>query len=409
MSTTRSHGGTGLGLTICKRICDLMDGRIQVESKRVEGRAFVVRGAGADARAVIDGQYLMWQANFDCWLRAERGARLGGDDQRAGGRAEHLGDTKAATLKARPSDVLAIAGIIDGGLGTAALAAMRRAFRGTRRRQPRQPSACHHHLDDPPTTMDGGPGRDRARPAVVMPLPHHFARSLGALTASAQDGNAAPMGTTNALTFAPPSLRQARAQGAVVLVAEDNEINRLVIQGLLHRLGFAAEMAINGSAAMALLRRRPFGLVLADIHMPVMDGLKLAKEIRRMGLRKAAGQPVPIVALTADVLVSTEAVTRQAGRDAYLRKPISVEGLRDVLAEFMPQALPLRISNRAWTTRPNRRVARNSTPTVRSRTTFSLASPRKPWRPGNSPPPLTSWKPTRRDFSTVIWPRLETG
>ncbi|MGB1007957.1 MAG: response regulator, partial [Thalassobaculaceae bacterium] len=258
---------------------------------------------------------------------------------------EHLGDTKAATLKARPSDVLAIAGIIfDGGLGTAALAAMGAHF---------EELGVANHASLPlviTTSMihqqrwTADPVETGERPAVVMPLPIHFGPLLGALTASAQDGNAAPMGTTNALTFAPPSLRQARAQGAVVLVAEDNEINRLVIQRLLHRLGFAAEMANNGSAAPALLRRRPFGLVLADIHMPVMDGLKLAKEIRRMDLRTAAGQPVPIVALTADVLVSTEAVTRQAGMDAYLRKPISVEGLRDVLAEFMPQALPLRIS-----------------------------------------------------------------
>ena len=181
------------------------------------------------------------------------------------------------------------------------------------------------------------------RAAIIIPLPIHFRPLLIALTASGRDDNTRHE-NRQALTFAPPSLAKARAHGAVVLVAEDNEINRLVIQRLLHRLGFAAEMAKNGRAALALLRRRRFGLVLADIHMPVMDGLKLAKEVRRMDLRTPAGGPVPIVALTADVLVSTEAVTRAAGMDAYMRKPISIEDLRDLLAEFMPQALPLRIS-----------------------------------------------------------------
>ena len=69
-----------------------------------------------------------------------------------------------------------------------------------------------------------------ARPPIIIPLPIHFGPLLGALTASAQDGNASGMRTTKALTFAPPSLAKARAHSAVVLVAEDNEINRLVIR-----------------------------------------------------------------------------------------------------------------------------------------------------------------------------------
>ena len=92
--------------------------------------------------------------------------------------------------------------------------------------------------------MEGEPVRIGARPPIIIPLPIHFRPLLIALTASGRR-NTSGMRTTKALTFAPPSLAKARAHSAVVLVAEDNEINRLVIQRLLHRLGFAAEMAKN--------------------------------------------------------------------------------------------------------------------------------------------------------------------
>ena len=350
VSTTRSRGGTGLGLTICKRICDLMWGRIEVESKRRPGAHlwFAVPApmvAPSSMGGVLSGSHILIIGYAPSEARA-----LVAMIAAAGGRAEHLANAKAATLKARAARAAATTAattaiIFDGSLGTAALSAVRAHFEEIGDvRQAGLPvvistSMIHQQRwqEDPP--------KQAARPPVVMPLPIHFRPLIGTLTAGVQNDTSPPTTAADTLTFAPPSLSQARAQGAVVLVVEDNEIDRLVIQRLLDRLGFAAEMAKNGSAALTLLRRQRFGLVLADIHMPVMDGLKLAKEIRRIDLRTPAGHPIPIVALTADVLVSTEAVTRQAGMDAYLRKPIGIEDLRDVLAEFMPQALPLRISN----------------------------------------------------------------
>ncbi len=115
-----------------------------------------------------------------------------------------------------------------------------------------------------------------------------------------------------------------------VLVAEDNPINQRVIALLLRACAVEVTLVDNGQEALDCFAggTAPFDLVLMDFHMPVMDGITATSRIRALGGAAAA---VPIVAVTADVLPSTERRCMAAGMDGYVKKPVS----REVIAEVI--------------------------------------------------------------------------
>jgi CheY-like chemotaxis protein len=123
-----------------------------------------------------------------------------------------------------------------------------------------------------------------------------------------------------------------------VLVAEDNEINALLIRSLLSRLGHHVVIATNGAATLeswlaAKSAGTPYDLVLMDVQMPELDGIEAAKRIR--GLE--AGQPgrrTPILALTANALVEHRYACFEAGMDGFLIKPVDRDKLAEALAEL---------------------------------------------------------------------------
>ena len=113
-----------------------------------------------------------------------------------------------------------------------------------------------------------------------------------------------------------------------ILVAEDNAFNQVVIVRMLAKLGYSADVADNGSAAVEAVMRRPYDLVLMDMHMPVMDGLEASVAIaRHFG---AGGRP-HIIALTAAALAEERQRCIDAGMDDYVSKPIVVEKLIEAL------------------------------------------------------------------------------
>ena len=119
-------------------------------------------------------------------------------------------------------------------------------------------------------------------------------------------------------------------------MAEDNEINALLMRSLLNRLGHHAVIAIHGEAAMeswlaAKSAGTPYDLVLMDIQMPRLNGIEVAKRIRN----SEAGQPgrrTPILALTANALVEDRYACFDAGMDGFLIKPLDREKLEEALA-----------------------------------------------------------------------------
>jgi CheY-like chemotaxis protein len=121
-----------------------------------------------------------------------------------------------------------------------------------------------------------------------------------------------------------------------VLLAEDNDINALLARTVLEKCGARVVRARNGIEAVAAATHahedaasEEFDLVLMDIHMPDMDGIEAAQQIRALypqSAQAAAGRP-PIVALTANALVEDRAAYLQAGMDDYLAKPFEKDDL----------------------------------------------------------------------------------
>jgi signal transduction histidine kinase/CheY-like chemotaxis protein len=117
-----------------------------------------------------------------------------------------------------------------------------------------------------------------------------------------------------------------------ILVADDNEVNRMVMEATLAHMGHSPAFAEEGRQALAMAASRAWDLILMDLHMPEMDGLEAARAIR--ALPDPARARVRIVALTADVFPETREHVTEAGMDGFLTKPIDQDALVALLAEI---------------------------------------------------------------------------
>lgn len=130
-----------------------------------------------------------------------------------------------------------------------------------------------------------------------------------------------------------PSVAQAVASGQLILLAEDNETNRDVLREQLRLLGYTAEVAEDGVAALAQWRTGRYGLLLTDCHMPLMDGFALTAAIRAEEL---PGQRRPIIAVTANAMRGEAQNCLACGMDDYLSKPLRLQELGPMLAKWLP-------------------------------------------------------------------------
>jgi signal transduction histidine kinase/ActR/RegA family two-component response regulator len=130
---------------------------------------------------------------------------------------------------------------------------------------------------------------------------------------------------------ARPAEPEAGLPGLDILVAEDNEVNRLVMQAVLAGLGQDPAFAVDGREALAMAATRSWDLILMDLHMPEMDGLESARAIR--ALKDPHLAQVPIVALTADVFPETRRQCEDAGIGDFLAKPVDHDALVAVLRQ----------------------------------------------------------------------------
>lgn len=120
----------------------------------------------------------------------------------------------------------------------------------------------------------------------------------------------------------------------VVLVVEDNKINRMVAKQMLKRAGIEALEAESGTLALEALREQRFDLVLMDVQMPEMDGLETARLIREGGGGEE-NRRVPIIAVTAYASPEDETACYDAGMDAYLSKPLNMESFLSSVREVI--------------------------------------------------------------------------
>jgi two-component system, NtrC family, sensor kinase len=161
-----------------------------------------------------------------------------------------------------------------------------------------------------------------------------------------------PVARTSARVAARPG------EGPRVLVVEDHPVNREVLLLQLKVLGIAADSAENGGDALAAWARGHYAAVLADIHMPHMDGHELARRLRAAEADRGAVR-TPIVAVTANAMKGEEERCLASGMDAYLVKPVSIEQLRATLERWLPIQEESSIGDRTDQGEPTAAIDRN--------------------------------------------------
>jgi CheY-like chemotaxis protein len=127
-----------------------------------------------------------------------------------------------------------------------------------------------------------------------------------------------------------------------VLLVEDNLVNRKVVGGLLERQGYQVDTVVDGVEAVEACEATVFDAILMDIQMPRMDGLEATRTIRALGGRHAR---VPIIALTANVMLEDSRECLDAGMDAFLSKPVKPQVLYDAVRGQISRARSLAMLN----------------------------------------------------------------
>ena len=116
-----------------------------------------------------------------------------------------------------------------------------------------------------------------------------------------------------------------------VLVADDNDINRLLSEAMVRKLGHEAVVAADGSEALAAAADGSFDLILMDLHMPGIDGVTAIRRFRTLEEDRGWSR-IPVLAVTADVTAAAEDAALAAGADGVITKPIDPDLMRQRLS-----------------------------------------------------------------------------
>jgi signal transduction histidine kinase/DNA-binding response OmpR family regulator len=131
------------------------------------------------------------------------------------------------------------------------------------------------------------------------------------------------------VNLASPPIENISFPGKRILLVEDVEMNRMIVMGLLEDAGCEIIEAENGQIALDLVREKEFDIVLMDMQMPVMDGLTATKEIRKFN------EKIPIVAMTANAFKEDAERCIAAGMNAHIAKPLDTDVFLTVLTNFL--------------------------------------------------------------------------
>ena len=352
-STTRQFGGTGLGLVICKKLVEQMNGEIGVESQLGEGSKFwftvsLVRQHLPSSQSILAINSDLQGRRLLCFDRTVSHIKIISSYAKDWKMKCVTCSTPTAILKALqdaeqqhcPFDLA----ILDINIQEQNDLDLVRTIK----EHPSSHSLPLVLLTAIGARGDGQQARDVGlsgfvtKPIRKDQLYHCLSTVLG-IASSRIATEPIPLITNH-------SLREiAQQRRSRILVVDDHRINQQLTVVILDRLGHRAEIATNGKEAVEAVALRAFDLILMDCHMPEMDGYEATRQIREAEGRKNEvsdshkpdAEPftvtrIPIIAMTANAMIGDREKCLEAGMDDYLTKPIQREELARTLTKWLP-------------------------------------------------------------------------
>ncbi len=354
-STTRMHGGTGLGLVICRRIVELMGGQIGLKSEIGRGSTFwfsvpLLRAVGdmTPARTDLHGSRAMIVTTDQLMLR-----KLSAQFSTWGVNYVQTSVSADALAKLRSAAAMGESWAYDflvldwGAMKNTALSLARNVMRDTPLSRVRVVAISGD--EEVPPEMRGTSrfavfGRQFGDVELRAGMQRLLEAEAGQDVQSVDNllpaaSEAAPAAPANPALL-PTSPVPDAAVGGHVLLVEDNAVNRQVAQRLLTLVGVGFDIAENGRQAVEKLATERFDAVLMDCQMPIMDGYTATRTIRKLEVDGVRSGHIPIVAMTANAMAGDREKCLAAGMDDYMSKPLNRALLEQTLRKWIAQARP---------------------------------------------------------------------
>ncbi|NNE20552.1 MAG: response regulator [Myxococcales bacterium] len=354
-STTREHGGTGLGLPICRQLVALMGGELRVVSTVGQGSTFFFEARfeleerlSEELQAVTEAlrgmRVLILESNNRA--RETLSAQLESWGMKPWATTTFDGALSTLRVAERPNVML-----IDlRSLGTDWRSRITELNTIAAREGISLVAICSYRHEIPEVTETGI--------GVHVEKPIRRAKIIAALLETLNRASEPAPSSEEALSASlPPAVPvELESNGMRLLVAEDNMINQRVVVAHLHALGYEVDAVNDGVEALEALKDEGhcYAAVIMDGQMPRMDGYQAAREQRSREL-SSGRRRVPIIALTAHAMSGDRSTALAAGMDDYLTKPFTRNELQRVLnrwaarpaasiSEFPPNALDTTIT-----------------------------------------------------------------
>ncbi|CAA0110319.1 Signal transduction histidine-protein kinase BarA [Zhongshania aliphaticivorans] len=349
-STTRKFGGSGLGLSICKNLCELMGGSISAASTYKEGSTFTFSVYLQDSKDQNStDQTLKNTAKRNVYIidrNHELKSAISNQFKQWGDNVTSLDAPEAlyqstSTPPQNPLSTLVIIGLDNNDLdATLTLSKTLRA---------------HPDFSSATLVLIGNLSINNAERLMAAGINGYFMKplsyadlvSIHRLQASDKrfPNSASQAGRPENSNLASPTLaagntlNQTTMSGTKVLLVEDNPVNQEVGLFTLNEIGLAADIAENGVLALEKLKNSnpdmAYSLILLDCQMPEMDGYQVCKMIRN-GSAGDNYRSIPVIALTANAMAGDKEKCISAGMNDYLPKPFSPDDLIDKLQQWLP-------------------------------------------------------------------------